>query len=61
MEYLKKINDVIPQIFDDIIKKYDFKYKRFSSLTSILYRDNYVITMMVEREYIDIYFIKERL
>lgn len=59
MEYLSKINDIIPQIFNDIIKKYDFKYKRFSSSTSILYRDNYVITMMVEREYIDIYFIKE--
>ena len=59
MEYLSKINDVIPEIFSDIIKKYDFKYKRFSSLISILYRDNYVITMMVEREYIDIYFIKK--
>ena len=59
MEYLSKINDVIPEIFSAIIKKYDFKYKRFSTLISILYRDNYVITMMVEREYIDIYFIKK--
>lgn len=59
MEYLKIINDEIPIIFKDIMNEYNFKYKRLSTLVSTLYRDDYAITMMVEREYIDIIFIKK--
>ena len=59
MEYLKKINDLIPEIFKDIIQKYNFKCKQHSSLKTVLYKDNYIITMLVEREYVDLYFIKE--
>ena len=59
MEYLKIINDEIPIIFKDIMNEYNFKYKRLSTLVSTLYRDDYAITMMVEKEYIDIIFIKK--
>lgn len=56
MEFLYRINDMIPEIFSEIIRTYNFKYMRIDGLHSVLAKDNYAISMSVNKDYVDIYF-----
>lgn len=60
MQFLYKINDMIPEIFDEIRRTYNFKYLRIDGLHSVFVKDNYAIALSVGRDYVNIsYFIKE--
>ena len=59
MEFLARINNMIPDIFEEIIKKYEFKYKRISTLESVLYKEDYAFIMSVDRSHVDIVFLKK--
>ena len=60
MQFLYKINDMIPEIFDEIRRTYNFKYLRIDGLHSVFVKDNYAIALSVNRDYVDIsFFIKE--
>lgn len=58
MEFLYRINDMIPEIFEEIIRTYNFKYIRKDSLHSVLAKDNYAIILSVDRDYVDINYLK---
>lgn len=57
MNFLYDINDMIPKIFEDIINEYGFRYVRIGGLCSVLAKENYAISMSVDRDYVDINFL----
>ncbi|MBE5927101.1 MAG: hypothetical protein E7270_09090 [Lachnospiraceae bacterium] len=59
MEFLVRVNDMIPVIFEEVIRKYGFKFKRIKSIESVLYKDDYALTMSVNMDYVDINFLKK--
>ncbi|MBE5925496.1 MAG: hypothetical protein E7270_00675 [Lachnospiraceae bacterium] len=59
MEFLVRVNNMVPVIFDEIIRQYNFNFMRVDSTVSILYKNNYAFVLSVDRDYVDLNFMKK--
>ncbi len=59
MEFIRRANDEIPIIFEDIINKYNFNIKKTHSGETVIYKDDYGIVFNGDRDYVNIYFLKK--
>lgn len=59
MEFLVRVNNMVPVIFDEIIRKYNFKFNRIDSTASILYKNNYAFVLAADRDYVDLNFLRK--
>lgn len=59
MEFLRKANDEVLGIFEEIIRQYNFNYKRITSTQSAIYKDDFAIILTPERGYSNIEYLKK--
>ena len=59
MELFGRINDRIPIIFEDIIRRYGFNFEKITSSSSIMYKADYGFVMSIDRDYVDINFLRK--
>lgn len=59
MEFIRRANDEIPIIFEDIINQYNFNIKKTLSGETVIYKDDYGIVFNGDRDYVNIYFLKK--
>ena len=50
MELFGRINDRIPIIFEDIIRRYGFNFEKITSSSSIMYKADYGFVMSIDRD-----------